>query len=443
MIKYYPKLSFIFIFILIALLCVVLSKGKWILAKYESWLYQPLPTVSAGGFQLPGSYFEVSISSEKSDHYTQLQANFRLWIPESSEKIRGLIVKQHGCGDGAADTGLDHANDLQWQALAAKHRFALLGTKQTSINKICEDWALMNNGSKNLFLKALHAFAEKSKRLELEDVPWVLWGHSGGADWAAQMFQEYPNRTIALVGVRSGGFEFFGTNPSLVGVPVLFALGEKDPYAETIKLSQQAFSRYRNIDAPWTIVIEPNAAHETANSRFLIIPYLDAVITSRLTKSGNQLQQIKVADGWLGNPVSHAIAPIDRYSDNPLNAVWLPNEEIAHKWQEYVTQGRVTPSRKPNAPIEVRAKKGMKNEVVLTWNYPPDLENGLPSFRIYRNNILVQTIKGQIGNFGDAAYPPNVVLEFRDKNATLNSKYTIAAFNILGENVSQSTQLSF
>lgn len=438
------NLKFIFMLLAVVLLCV--SQGHSILAKYHSWLdgslqNRSLPAATADNFSRFGSYHQISIPPQKTDRY--LAADYRLWLPGEAGKIRGLIVKQHGCGDDAAATGLDHANDLQWQALAAKHRFALLGTKLPTGNQPCEYWALINYGSVTAFLNALHILAEKSQRPELEAIPWVLWGHSGGADWVAQMLQEYADRVIAMVAVRGGGFTFLGTNPALVEIPVLFAPGAQDPYAsETVSLPKIVFERYRKINAPWGIAIEPNAAHEAGNSRFLAIPYLDAVITQRLAKSGSQLDHINRAAGWLGNPTTYAIAPAKQYPSDPAQAVWLPDEEVARKWQAYLSKGEISPTRQPDPPTEVIASRYSGTEVRLTWQYSPDSENGLPAFRIYRNRSLIATVSGQSHNFGDAPEPANVVLEYVDQNGQDHSTYTVAAFNSLGESASRSVSYS-
>ena len=423
------KLKFLFIALIVTLLCI--GGGFLVRHKLQKlWFAAPSAhTPTADAFSLPGGYYQTAIPPEKTDHY--LSAEYRLWIPDSPEKIRGLVVKQHGCGDDAAATGLDHANDVQWQALAAKHQLALLGTKLPTGDQPCEYWALINYGSRKAFLKALQDLAAKSQRPELTEIPWVLWGHSGGADWAAQMLQEYPERTIAMVGVRGGGFQLLGRNPALAGIPVLFALGKQDPYAyETVELPQQAFLRYREIDAPWTIAIDPNAAHEAGASRYLAIPYLDAVIDRRLTNLG--LRPIQTATGWLGSTLTHTVASAKQYQANPQQAVWLPNQEVAHKWQEYVSEGKVSPTHRSAAPTNVQILKHA-GEIMITWNYKPALETGLPSFHIYRDNVLIGTVKGQEHNFGDAPEPFNVLLKFADKNRQFNSNYAVAAFNALGE----------
>ena len=427
-------------YLALALLTSSLGYFGWrTVAKLSS---QPQQSIKIDGISLPGNYYTVAIPSSEKNRY--LKAEYKVWIPEGIERVRGVLVKQHGCGNDAAISGLNHASDLQWQALALKHQFALMGTKMLVGEGRCEDWALINYGSRDTFLHALDIVAEQSKRDEFNQVPWILWGHSGGADWAAQMLQEYPERTIAMVGLRGGGFTFLGVNQQLTNIPVMFSLGENDQIIphETIELPQTIFRRYRRLDALWSIAIEANAGHETANSRLIAIPYLDALITMRLVKDSNKLRSIDQTRGWLGNIVTHEIAPANQYLGNPLEAAWLPNEEIARKWQEYVTTGKVSPTRKPKAPNDVRAREIKPKEVLITWNFTPDLENGLPSFRIYRNNSLIQTFKGQSHGFGDTPKPTQIALEFRDRKANPNSFYRVVAINEIGESVSQPVKTS-
>ncbi|MEM7591062.1 MAG: hypothetical protein AAF383_06000 [Cyanobacteria bacterium P01_A01_bin.83] len=429
-------------YLAIALLALALSYFGWqTTAKLRS---QPPKAIGSNLVSLPGNYYSVMIPSSPKNRY--LSAEYRVWIPARIERVRGLLVKQHGCGKKAAAYGLDHARDLQWQALATKHQFALMGTQLTVGDGRCEDWALINYGSRDMFLQAINTVARQSQKNEINTVPWILWGHSGGADWAAQMLQEYPHRTIAMVGLRGGGFPFLGVNQQLAQIPVMFGSGENDtvnPY-ETNELPQTIFSRYRKLNGLWSLAIEANAGHETANSRWLVIPYLDAVIDMRLAQDSNKLLLIDPTHGWLGNIITHEIASVERYQGAPLEAVWLPNEEVARKWQEYVTMGKVSPTRKPKAPTEVRIREMGAKEVMITWNYTPDLENGLPSFRIYRNNSLVQTLEKQSHGVGDNPSPDQIALEFRDyptgtlrdRQAQAKSVYQVAAFNELGESIS-------
>ncbi len=411
--------------------------------QWRSTKSEPLPpqvTVAGTSNILRGQYYAASIPPATGDSYQS--ADFRLWVPADIPILRGLIIKQHGCGDDAASTGLEHANDLQWQALALKHQFALLGTKFPTGKQPCESWALINNGSGSALIKALDLLGTQSKHLELNRVPWALWGHSGGADWITQLLQQYPDRTIAAIAARGGGFLFLGTNPTLANIPVLFALGAKDNILvkETQTLPTQAFQRYRKLAAPWAIASAANTGHELGDTRFLAIPYFDAIIPQRLPAQGNELRSIDPNLGWLGNVATNEISPIAKFTGERLEAAWLPNEATARKWQQYLTTGKIPPTQKPQPPTNFQATRRDSNTVLLTWKYQPDLESGLPAFRIDRNKSTIATIPKPRHSAGDAPDSPPSVLEFADKNATLNASYAIVAINDLGESNSESIE---
>ena len=483
--------KFLCLFLLIFLIVLILHLGwaKWLLS-----VPNPLPQKSTISTRQKnslewGEYYETSVPPTGAAKY--ISADYRIWIPSGVETVRGVIVKQHGCGgDAATDMGLAHANDLQWQALATKHQLALLGSKYpTDYQTVgrypddpCNSWAVIDRGSEEALLKALYEFGQKSHHPELDKLPWVLWGFSGGADWAIQMAQKYPERTIASVLMRCGGVLISPSEPSqlltsnvdpaALGVPILFAVGEKenaDLFDECHNLPKKIFSRFRQAGALWAIAVEADMGHGSTDTRLLAIPYLDSILTARLAPDSTKLRQIDEATGWLANPVTHEIAPIKQYKGDPLQAAWLPDQETAYKWQAYITNPnlwdkarysfcsnkklltllgvphlsescypeRVSPTRKPDAPNDVRAIRIGATEVVLTWNFIPEIENGLPKFRIYRNNSLIATLQGQERDEGDAPIYPHVVLEFRDKAAAANDIYRVSAFNILGENISQ------
>jgi pimeloyl-ACP methyl ester carboxylesterase len=485
--------KFLRIFLIAALTVFLLHLGwaKWLLSVPQPLSQKStIPLVQSDSLQW-GSYYEVAIPSTES--FPHLSANYRLWIPNGVETLRGVIVRQHRCGVGA--TGISYANDIQWQALARKYQFALLGSKYTTDQTVggvpddpCNYWGVIDRGSEDAFLKSLDEFGQKSRHSELNKLPWALWGYSGGADWSIQMSQKYPERTIALVAMRGGGAKISATdppklltediNPVVLGIPALFALGGAEEvgtifFDEGYDLPRQVFTRFRKAGALWALAVEVDMGHGSTDTRLLAIPYLDSILTARLAIDSIKLRQLDGSKGWLANPITHEIAPISQYKGDPLQAGWLPNREIADKWQAYVATpnlwdkaryrfcssyklltllgaahltescypDRILPTRKPDAPTDVRAMRVSAAEVVLTWNFTPDLENGLSKFRIYRNHSLIATLQGQERDGSDAPIYPNVVLEFRDKAATSNDIYTVSAFNSLGENISQSSHI--
>ena len=75
-----------------------------------------------------------------------------------------------------------------------------------------ELWFDPRHGSEKTFLKALGDLAAASGHAELETVPWILWGHSGGGIWSDVMTTLHPERVVA-VWLRSGSAAAFRTHP--------------------------------------------------------------------------------------------------------------------------------------------------------------------------------------------------------------------------------------
>ncbi|MFM8436169.1 MAG: hypothetical protein ACKOBP_12675, partial [Planctomycetia bacterium] len=129
---------------------------------------------------------------------------FTAWIPPDVPRLRGVIVHQHGCGEGSCKSGLTGAFDLHWQALARKHDCALVTPSYEQPEKAdCQLWCDPRNGSDAAFRRALADLAKLSGHAELAAAPWALWGHSGGGHWAGGMACLHPERTVA-VWLRSG-----------------------------------------------------------------------------------------------------------------------------------------------------------------------------------------------------------------------------------------------
>ena len=223
---------------------------------------------------------EVSMPPKEGEKYKS--ADFRVWIPDGVKTIRAVIVRQHGCGRN----GIDHADDLQWQALAAKHDAALFSS-WFQHTKECGDWFDPANGSERAFLAALAHFANESKHPELRKAPWAIWGHSGGAVWACHMTNRHPERVVA-VWARSQALTAYNEKAMLV--PIVFNYGEGEKtgtFASVHKNSQEAFTKFRANGALWAVAIDPKSSHDCRNSRQLAIPFFDTMLTARLPKEGS------------------------------------------------------------------------------------------------------------------------------------------------------------
>ena len=190
-------------------------------------------------------------------------------------------------------------------------------------------------------LTMLDPLAVDSGHPELTKVPLLFWGFSSQAAFGVSFAQLYPERTLAFVRYHVHLRGLPRDRSNLTAIPALIIAGGKDPTAG-VDDAAEMFRAGRLARAPWTFVVEPDAAHASpeihaVTARQLTIPWMTAVIRQRLSASG-QLQPIRA--GWMGDPATGQIAPEDMFSGNPQNAVWLPDEEVAKGWQVVSRGGR-------------------------------------------------------------------------------------------------------
>ncbi len=101
-------------------------------------------------------YFRVRYEASANRGELPFAVNYTVWIPRDVKTLRGLIVHQHGCGEGSCKSGLTGAYDLHWQALAKKHGCALLAPAYEQPEKAdCQMWCDPRNGSDAAFQKCL------------------------------------------------------------------------------------------------------------------------------------------------------------------------------------------------------------------------------------------------------------------------------------------------
>jgi poly(3-hydroxybutyrate) depolymerase len=386
--------------------------------------------------------------------------SYTVWIPPGVKTLRGVIVHQHGCGEGSCKSGLTAAFDLQWQALARKHECALLGPSYEQPEKaVCSMWCDPRNGSEQAFLKALSDLGSQSRHPELATVPWALWGHSGGANWVGNMLALHPDR-IAAAWLRSGTPRVAPRDGSSATpaempdasckVPTICNLGtregvtEKDPrFGGLWPNVQKFFGDLRARGALIGVAVDPNSSHDCGNQRYIAIPWFDACLSARLPdRAGEATLKPMPTDGaWLAAQPPDAPEPAVQFKGDAKTAIWLPNEHVAKVWAEYEKDGNVKDSTPPPAPMDVKLAG---NE--LTWNAEADLESGLAGFIIERDGKelarlpdkpparLIGRAIFQKNGYSDSPTPPLAEMRFTDSSAVPGEKhtYSVIAINSTG-----------
>ena len=400
-------------------------------------------------------YYRVRYEASTNPGELTFPVNYTIWIPKDVKNLRGVIVHQHGCGEGSCKSGLTGAYDLHWQALAKKHDCALLAPSYEQPEKgDCQMWCDPRNGSSAAFQKCLVDLGAKSGHPELSKLPWALWGHSGGGHWAGGMVLMHPER-VAAAWLRSGvpllkanaersTIKAHTLPDAALKVPVMCNPGTKE--GVTVKDSrfggvwpanETFFNEVRSKGGLISVAVDPLSSHECGNQRYLAIPWLDACLSVRLPKiATNPLNAMPTDQVWLAPITGGEAQPMAKFSGDPLKAAWLPNEAIAKSWMQYVKDTLISDSTLPPAPTNLKMKG---NE--LNWEAEADLESGLASFIIERDGKflanLPETGKNPFGRpifqnlqYSDTPSQPLVPMKYTDTKAEAGKKHTYRVITV-------------
>lgn len=263
--------------------------------------------VIAGQVSAAGRYFTVDYAASAEPGGLQMGVTYTLWLPDGVQKIRGLIVHQHGCGTGACQGGETAAYDLHWQALAKKWDCGLLGPSyHQAEQQNCRLWCDPRNGSAATFLKSLDDLAAQSQHPEVNAVPWCLWGHSGGGFWSSLMQTLYPERIVAIWHRSGGAINAWAKDEiprpqfpaEAFRIPTMCNPGIKERDDPRMIGAWTAgtglFHLYRTQGAPIGFAADPRSSHECADSRYLAIPFFEACLDLRLPDAAAKSPALKI-----------------------------------------------------------------------------------------------------------------------------------------------------
>lgn len=406
-----------------------------------------------------GKYFEVEYPASKEPGKLIFDVTYTVWIPDGVTKLRGVIVHQHGCGTGACKGGQTSAYDLHWQALAKKWDCALLGPYYHQVDgQECRQWCDPRNGSEETFLRCLADLSDKSQHPELKEVPWCLWGHSGGSFWASIMQTLHPKRIVAIW-FRSGtAFAAWEKGeipkptipPAAYQIPMILNPGIKEKgdarFSGAWTGSMAMYHAYRAAGAPAAFAPDPRGAHECADSRYLAIPFFDECLEMRLPAKDATDQKLKPVTGGMLSIAGTDQSIVDAEAPGGAkNSMWIPNELSKGAWMEYFVTGSVSDKTPPPAPLSVKVSVNADKQVEITWDAEADFESGIQAFIIQRDGKdIAQVPEKPIGRFGrplfqtmsyhDTPEAPLPEMKFIDKSADPNgkSKYEVITVNSVG-----------
>ena len=380
-----------------------------------------------------GRLLELAMPPGTNDRF--VSAEFSCWLADPAKPVRAVIIHQHGCTSASPDRHPPVTLDAHWRALARRHDCALLVPMYQVAGK-CSDWNDPDSGSERALFTALEDFGHRLGRPELSDVPWVLWGHSGGSSWSAQMIIRHPGRVLAA-SFRGGCHKQFGDpefRQRFLGVarelPLLFVWGKR----ETVPTSSHyvswqpmnlMFRDLRSAGGRVTRVIDPRSEHGCDDSRLMSQGFFDTILAGKTEPAvfaDLESLEIRAADVALRDPTS----------------TWLPGPTFAAQWREFSEHGTLHPV-KPT----LKAPHLQADQQGLHWQVDPEPTGGLRTLRVYRDGKLAREIgvkpDAYLATSRDAAPPELLADRPIEVPAPAAGKYELSFLDAAGNESPRST----
>jgi len=272
---------------------------------------------------------------------TNLQfGDFALHVPANVHHVKGILVALGGPDTRGFAVGTPFGAPLpaveaslqelgvMFRELAARRGLAILGLGRFGPTALPDEPA-----SDQLLLDAVAEAAALTGRSDLVDAPFLLYGLSGGGPEATGFTQRNPERVAAL----------FLRVPSVAGpltgraleVPAYLVLAEFDMFVDNAMLTE-TFGAHRAAGAPWAMALERGTVHFTLTpaQRELTVNWLDAILP--LSAPGGTIRQRPPQVGWLGDPTTGGIAPVQRFEGDPATASFFPTRPLAAEWAAFL-----------------------------------------------------------------------------------------------------------
>lgn len=264
-------------------------------------------------------------------------AQFRWWIPEGVQKVRGVLVVISGSNGDSRDA----VNDDEWRTLVSKQSFALMGVRLFKAGRGPAYQGDPDGKTSETIIRAVSGLAAASGHPEAANAPLAFWGHSAGSNTAERFALRNPRRTISVTGIK-GTWGPGEATPQKCEIPILCTIGKTDN-SDWVETSCRNYEQGKLNRAVWTLAFHQREGHEAGGTRPLAVAFLDEVISLRLGAPGGPasppspvLRKVELTSGWLGDPESLDAAPFRDFQGRKHTATWLPGPQTAAAWQTYL-----------------------------------------------------------------------------------------------------------
>ena len=271
--------------------------------------------------------FDISIPENDTASYTY--ADFRIWINDSTDTLRGIYWFMHPNNGDSRDI----VTDTAYQNLAQGQNFAVLGAHIFNMH--------MDTGIGDAVIAAMDSFAILSQHQELSFIPFFINGYSWGGQFAYHFTKWKPERIVGFI-TQKGGYHDTTNAELAIQVPALMIVGENDLDYRIENLTN-IFLNHRPEGAKWILAKEPEAGHSLVTDFSFLNSFFNTVVNLRIPHSTNLFEPIilnSLSDsiGWLGNQDTYTIGSWECYNSNKDSSSWFPSRLVGEKWQNFVSE---------------------------------------------------------------------------------------------------------
>ncbi|MDR6944054.1 hypothetical protein [Mucilaginibacter pocheonensis] len=274
-----------------------------------------------------------------------------LWIPPKCKQVRGVIIS------------LANLLERQWledpiiRKEAADDGLGIIwvGPAVRGVKKDMVFTADMKNGAGELLEKMLKNFADMSGYSEIEFAPIISMGHSANGQFAWEVPNWKPERTIAAIPVKTMPLP---AKLNFKGVPLCYVVGETtewpqyrvfDPATKPgdrdffwpVVISSAVELRKLNEANLISVVVDPGGGHFDWSEHLAkyISLFIHKACKYRLPENQSKngtvaLNKIDVRSGWLTDtagmkPDRYVPTVYTKYKGDPKQAFWFFDKETA------------------------------------------------------------------------------------------------------------------
>jgi pimeloyl-ACP methyl ester carboxylesterase len=264
--------------------------------------------------------------------------DFALHVPANVHHVKGILLALGGPDTRgfAAGTpfGAPPAVEVSLQELGAMFRdlaaergLAILGSARFGANTYPNEPA-----SDQLLLDGIAQAATLTGRIDLLNAPLLVYGISTGAPEATGFTQRNPERVAALF--LKVPFTAGPLTGRALEVPAYMVLAELDAFVNNTML-RATFETHRAAGAPWAMAMEPGVPHHSLSpaQRELTVAWMRAILP---LANARPFHQNGPQVGWLGDPSSGQISPVQKFGGDRSKASWFPTRPLAAQWAAFI-----------------------------------------------------------------------------------------------------------